>query len=298
MRKLTIIGMPMDLGQMRRGVDMGPSAIRYAGVFERLSKLFSSIEDWGDIAVGRPETIIDKQSNLKNLHLIAEKNQMLAEMVDKIIQTKSFPLVLGGDHSIAIGTLAGVSKHYKNLGVIWYDAHGDLNTAETSPSGNIHGMPLAASLGYGHELLTNLLGISPKIKPEHVVIIGARSLDEGERRLIKELGIKVFTMHEIDRLGMTKVMEETICYLKGKTDGVHLSLDLDGLDPNDAPGVGTPVPGGISYRESHLAMEMLAEAELITSAEFVEVNPILDEKNKTASLAVALMGSLFGEKLL
>ncbi|WP_031540065.1 MULTISPECIES: arginase [unclassified Bacillus (in: firmicutes)] len=298
MRKLTIIGMPMDLGQMRRGVDMGPSAIRYAGIFERLSKLFSSIEDWGDIAVGRPETIIDKQSNLKNLHLIAEKNQMLAEMVDKIIQSKSFPLVLGGDHSIAIGTLAGLAKHYKNLGVIWYDAHGDLNTAETSPSGNIHGMPLAASLGYGHERLTNLLGISPKIKPEHVVIIGARSLDEGERRLIKELGIKVFTMHEIDRMGMTKVMEETVRYLKDKTDGVHLSLDLDGLDPNDAPGVGTPVPGGISYRESHLAMEMLAESGLITSAEFVEVNPILDERNKTAALAVALMGSLFGEKLL
>ncbi len=298
MRKLTIIGMPMDLGQMRRGLDMGPSAIRYAGIFERLSKLFSSIEDWGDISVGRPETIIDVQSNLRNLHLIAEKNQMLAEMVDKIIQSKSFPLVLGGDHSIAIGTLAGVSKHYTNLGVIWYDAHGDLNTAETSPSGNIHGMPLAVSLGYGHELLTNILGASPKIKPEHVVIIGARSLDEGERRLIKELGIKVFTMHEIDRLGMTKVMESTIDYLKEKTDGVHLSLDLDGLDPNDAPGVGTPVPGGISYRESHLAMEMLAESGLITSAEFVEVNPILDERNKTASLAVALMGSLFGEKLL
>ncbi|WP_303983944.1 arginase [Niallia circulans] len=298
MRKLTIIGMPMDLGQMRRGVDMGPSAIRYAGVFERLSKLFSSIEDWGDISVGRPETIIDVQSNLRNLHLIAEKNLMLAEMVDKIIQSKSFPLILGGDHSIAIGTLAGVSKHYTNLGVIWYDAHGDLNTAETSPSGNIHGMPLAVSLGYGHELLTNILGASPKIKPEHVVIIGARSLDEGERRLIKELGIKVFTMHEIDRLGMTKVMESTIDYLKKKTDGVHLSLDLDGLDPNDAPGVGTPVPGGISYRESHLAMEMLAESGLITSAEFVEVNPILDERNKTASLAVALMGSLFGEKLL
>lgn len=298
MRKLTIIGMPMDLGQMRRGVDMGPSAIRYAGIFERLSKLFSSIEDLGDITVGRPETVIDVQSNLRNLHLIAEKNQMLAEIVDKIIQSKSFPLVLGGDHSIAIGTLAGVSKHYTNLGVIWYDAHGDLNTAETSPSGNIHGMPLAVSLGYGHKQLTNILGAAPKIKPEHVVIIGARSLDEGERRLIKELEIKVFTMHEIDRLGMTKVMECTIEYLKDKTDGVHLSLDLDGLDPNDAPGVGTPVPGGISYRESHLAMEMLAESGLITSAEFVEVNPILDERNKTASLAVALMGSLFGEKLL
>ena len=298
MRKLTIIGMPMDLGQMRRGVDMGPSAIRYAGIYEKLSILFSSIEDWGDIAVGRPETIIDEQSNLRNLHLIAEKNLMLAEKVDEIIQSKSFPLVLGGDHSLAIGTLAGVSKHYKNLGVIWYDAHGDLNTAETSPSGNIHGMPLAVSLGYGHELLTDLYGFFPKIKPEHVVIIGARSLDEGERRLIKKIGIKVFTMHEIDRVGMTKVMEETIHYLKNKTDGVHLSLDLDGLDPNDAPGVGTPVPGGISYRESHLAMEMLAESKLITSAEFVEVNPILDERNKTASLAVALMGSLFGEKLL
>jgi arginase len=191
-----------------------------------------------------------------------------------------------------------VSKHYKSLGVIWYDAHGDLNTAETSPSGNIHGMPLAVSLGIGHEILTNVGGYEPKIKPENIVIIGARALDEGEKELIKEIGIKVYTMHEIDRLGMTKVMEETIEYLKERTDGVHLSLDLDGLDPHDAPGVGTPVTGGISYRESHLAMEMLAESKLITSAEFVEVNPILDDKNKTASVAVALMGSLFGEKLL
>jgi arginase len=173
-----------------------------------------------------------------------------------------------------------------------------LNTAETSPSGNIHGMPLAASLGIGHHSLTDIGGYSPKVKPEHVVIIGARSLDDGEKILIKEKGIKVYTMHEIDRLGMAKVMEETIAYLKERTDGVHLSLDLDGLDPNDAPGVGTPVMGGISYRESHLAMEMLEEAGIITSAEFVEVNPILDEKNKTARAAVELMGSLFGEKLL
>jgi arginase len=232
------------------------------------------------------------------LELVAEKNEHLAEKVDEVIQNGSFPLVLGGDHSIAIGTLAGVAKHYKNLGVIWYDAHGDLNTADTSPSGNIHGMPLAASLGIGHETLTKLAGYSPKVKPENIVIIGARSLDEGERELIKEIGIKVYTMHEIDRLGMAKVMEETIQYLQEKTDGVHLSLDLDGLDPLDAPGVGTPVIGGISYRESHLAMEMLAEANLITSAEFVEVNPILDEKNKTATVAVALMSSLFGDKLL
>lgn len=298
MKKLAIIGMPMDLGQMRRGVDMGPSAIRYAGINERLKNLFDEVHDQGDIAIGRPEVEIDPESNLRNLHLIAEKTEMLAKEVDKAIEEGSFPLVLGGDHSIAIGTLAGVAKHYNNLGVIWYDAHGDLNTAETSPTGNIHGMPLAVNLGMGHPLLTNVGGYAPKIKPENIVIIGARSLDEGERELIKEQGIKVYTMHEIDRIGMTKVMEEAIAYLKGKTDGVHLSLDLDGLDPNDAPGVGTPVLGGISYRESHLAMEMLAESEIITSAEFVEVNPILDDKNKTATVAVALMGSLFGEKLL
>jgi len=298
MKKLAIIGMPMDLGQMRRGVDMGPSAIRYAGVYERLNKLFDEVNDYGDIAIGRPAVEIDVESNLRNLHLIAEKTEILANEVDKAILANYFPLVFGGDHSIAIGTLAGVAKHYQNLGVIWYDAHGDLNTAETSPTGNIHGMPLAASLGLGHPLLTNVGGYAPKIKPENIVIIGARSLDEGERKLIKEKGIKVYTMHEIDRLGMTKVMEETIAYLREKTDGVHLSLDLDGLDPHDAPGVGTPVIGGISYRESHLAMEMLAEAQIITSAEFVEVNPILDDKNKTATVAVALMGSLFGEKLL
>jgi arginase len=298
MRKLSIIGMPMDLGQMRRGVDMGPSAIRYAGINERLKPLFDKIHDMGDIPIGRPEVVIDKESNLRNLDLVSEKSTLLAEKVDEVIQSGSFPLVLGGDHSIAIGTLAGVSKHYKNLGVIWYDAHGDLNTAETSPSGNIHGMPLAASLGIGHRSLTDIGGYSPKVKPENVVIIGARSLDEGEKILIKEKGIKVYTMHEIDRLGMAQVMEETIAYLKERTDGVHLSLDLDGLDPNDAPGVGTPVMGGISYRESHLAMEMLEEARIITSAEFVEVNPILDEKNKTARAAVELMGSLFGEKLL
>ncbi|MGG3467376.1 arginase [Neobacillus pocheonensis] len=297
-KKLSIIGMPMDLGQMRRGVDMGPSAIRYAGINERLKPLFDEIHDLGDIAIGRPEVVVDKESNLRNLDLVAEKSALLAEKVDEAVQSGAFPLVLGGDHSIAIGTLAGVAKHYKDLGVIWYDAHGDLNTAETSPSGNIHGMPLAASIGLGHQKLTELGGYFPKVKPENVVIIGARSLDEGERILIKETGIKVYTMHEIDRLGMAAVMEETIAYLKERTDGVHLSLDLDGLDPSECPGVGTPVMGGISYRESHLAMEMLEEAKLITSAEFVEVNPILDEKNKTAQIAVGLMGSLFGEKLL
>jgi arginase len=297
-KKLSIIGMPMDLGQLRRGVDMGPSAIRYAGINERLKPLFDDIHDMGDIPIGRPEVVVDPESKLRNLELVAEKSVLLAEKVNEIVQSGSFPLVLGGDHSTAIGTLAGISHHYQNLGVIWYDAHGDLNTAETSPSGNIHGMPLAVSLGMGHKSLTEIAGHSPKVKSENVVIIGARSLDAGEKALIKEKGIKVFTMHEIDRIGMTKVIEDTIAYLKEKTDGVHLSFDLDGLDPMEAPGVGTPVHGGITFRESCLAMEMLAESLLITSAEFVEVNPILDERNKTARLAVSLMGSLFGEKLL
>lgn len=298
MRKLSIIGMPIDLGQMRRGVDMGPSAIRYAGVYEKLAELFDAIDDLGDISVGRPEVVIDPNTKIRNLKLVVEKNEQLAKTVAKVVESGSFPLILGGDHSTAIGTLAGVAKHYPNLGVIWFDAHGDLNTVETSPSGNIHGMPLAVSMGLGDKLLTNIMGYGPKIKLENIVIIGARALDVGEKKLIKDKGIKVYTMHEIDRMGMTKVIEETIAYLKERTDGVHLSFDMDALDPTDAPGVGTPVNGGVSYRESHLAMEMLAEADIITSAEFVEVNPILDEKNKTASAAVALMGSLFGEKLL
>ncbi|WP_188456740.1 arginase [Virgibacillus oceani] len=297
-RNMSIIGVPMDLGQSRRGVDMGPSAIRYAGVVEKLERLQFDVNDLGDITINRPDSKNDKQEgNLRNLPQVAEGNQKLAEMVDQEIEKDRFPLVLGGDHSIAIGSLAGISKHYENLGVIWYDAHGDLNSGETSPSGNIHGMPLAVSLGIGHEKLTNMLDYQPKIKPENIVIVGARSLDPGEKDLIKEKGIKVYSMHEIDRMGMTKVMAETIDYLKDRTDGVHLSLDFDGLDPSEAPGVGTPVLGGMTYRESHLAMEMLAESDILTSAEFVEVNPILDDKNKTATVAVGLMGSLFGEKL-
>ncbi|MFC3882488.1 arginase [Bacillus songklensis] len=299
MKAISIIGVPMDLGQTRRGVDMGPSAIRYAGVDERLKNLGYTVYDEGDIKVEIKERAHnDTETNLKNLKAVADGNEKLAQKVDEVIHLNRFPLVLGGDHSIAIGTLAGVAQHCENLGVIWYDAHGDLNTAETSPSGNIHGMPLAVSLGMGHPALINIGGYAPKVKPENIVIIGARSLDQGEKELIKEKGIKVYTMHEVDRIGMTKVMEEAINYLKQRTDGVHLSLDLDGLDPDDAPGVGTPVAGGISYRESHLAMEMLAEANIITSVEFVEVNPILDERNKTAEVAVALMGSLLGEKLL
>lgn len=293
---ISIIGVPMDLGQNRRGVDMGPSAIRYAGVVERLQELGHSVDDVGDIAIGRRETSQNKK--LRNLEEVVAANTILANRVHDIIGEGNFPIVLGGDHSIAIGTLAGLADRYDNLGVIWYDAHADLNTAETSPSGNIHGMPLAVSIGLGHEALVNIRDFAPKIKPENVVIIGARSVDPGERDLIREKGIKVFSMHEIDKLGMSEVMTQTIQYFKDrKVDGVHLSLDLDGLDPLYTPGVGTPVAGGITYRESHLAMEMLYASEMVTSAEFVEVNPILDEKNKTADVAVGLMGSLLGESL-
>lgn len=300
-RDISIIGVPMDLGQMRRGVDMGPSAIRYAGIVERLEKLHYTIHDLGNIDVPRPERctkVEGKAAQLRNLNEIVTANERLAEAVDEQVRLGRFPLVLGGDHSIAIGTLAGVSHHYENLGLIWYDAHGDMNTEKTSPSGNIHGMPLAVSLGLGDERLTSIMGEHPKVKPENVVLIGIRDLDDGERDLLKKLNIKVYTMHEVDRIGMPQVMKETINYLKDKTDGVHVSFDLDGIDPSEAPGVGTPVIGGLTYRESHLALEMLSEAGIVTSAELVEINPMLDERNKTADLAVALTGSLFGEKLI
>ncbi|MFM1654569.1 arginase [Brevibacillus sp. B_LB10_24] len=296
-KNITIIGVPMDLGADRRGVDMGPSAIRYAGVVKRLEGMGFAIKDIGDIPVTRPHTFTETEHH-KYLDEVVAANEELANAVSQEVEAGRFPLVLGGDHSIAMGTIAGVAKHRKNLGVIWFDAHGDLNTGETSPTGNIHGMPLAASMGLGHQQLVNIGGFSPKLKPENIVIIGARDLDSGERKLIKERGIKVFTMHEIDRLGMARVMEEAIAHVSKGTDGVHLSLDLDGLDPHDAPGVGTPVIGGISYREGHLAMEILAESDILTSAEFVEVNPILDEQNRTARVAVALMSSVFGDKLL
>lgn len=295
---MSIIGVPMDFGQSRRGVDMGPSAMRYAGAIQRLEALGHEVKDEGDITVEKFNTEDQMNTNLRNLREVIESSTKLADKVSEVVAAKRFPLVLGGDHSIAIGTLAGLSKNYENLGVIWYDAHADMNTEETSPSGNIHGMPLAVSMGLGHEKLVNIHDYAPKVKPENIVIIGARSVDPGERELIKEKGIKVFTMHEIDKLGMTEVMNQAMWYLRDReVDGVHLSLDLDGLDPLYTPGVGTPVPGGINYRESHLAMEMLASSNLLTSAEFVEVNPILDEKNKTADVAVGLMGSLFGESL-
>lgn len=297
MKHISIIGASMDLGQQRRGVDMGPSAIRYAGVVERLQNLGHTVTDLGDLAPPLPSAGSSSPETLRNIEQVVDVNTRLAEQISSAIASGSFPLTLGGDHSIAIGTVAGVAGHYENPGVIWYDAHADLNTSDTSPSGNIHGMPLAAALGLGEDRLTSIGGSKAKLRSENIVIFGARALDEGEKQLIKQLGIQVYTMHEIDRHGMSVMMEEAIAYLKDKTDSVHLSLDLDALDPQHAPGVGTPVVGGLSYRESHLAMEMLAEADIITSADFVEVNPILDEKNRTAKAAVDLIGSLFGEKL-
>ncbi|CCQ94396.1 arginase [[Clostridium] ultunense Esp] len=297
-KRIALIGVPMDLGADRRGVDMGPAAIRYAGLTRRLEALGYQVEDFGDLPVHHEPKIPSPEEKLKYKDEILSAAEDLASRVDGKIRDGYFPLIIGGDHSISIGSLAGIALHKKRLGVIWFDAHGDLNTAETTPSGNIHGMPLALALGIGDERLTNVGGYSPKVSPENVVIIGARDLDPGEKELIHRLKIRVFTMHEIDRMGMTYCMEEALKIVGKDTDGVHLSLDLDGIDPLYAPGVGTPVVGGITYRESHLAMEMLAESGLVTSVEFVEVNPILDVENKTAKVAVALAGSLFGEKLL
>ncbi len=295
MKTVGLLGVPMDLGQARRGVDMGPSALRYAGIDNRLIELEFQVKDYGNIPVKGNNIVNDEKQHLKNLSAVVEASLHIKVWVEMMLRDGVFPLILGGDHSISIGTLAAIAEARPNIGVIWYDAHGDLNVPETSPSGNIHGMPLAVNIGLGHEQLTQIGQQS--IKAENIVIIGARSLDDGERELIKKLGIKVFTMHEIDRMGMAAVMEETLFYLRD-TDGIHLSLDLDALDPMECPGVGTPVRGGITYRESHLAMEMLAESNKLTSAEVVEVNPILDHQNQTAEVAVALVGSLFGEKLL
>lgn len=297
-KDITIIGVPLDLGAGRRGVDMGPSAIRYANLKERLEKWGYGVIDRGNLNVPTPETYRVENKNVRYLKEVKMVNEELADKVSDIIKEGRFPLVLGGDHSVAIGTIAGIASHKKNFGVIWFDAHGDLNTPETSPSGNIHGMPLAVSLGYGHKDLVEIMDFYPKVKPENVVVIGVRDLDKEEREFIRDIGIKVYTMHEIDRMGMAKVMEEAIAYLKERTEGIHLSIDLDGLDPDDAPGVGTPVTGGVTYREGHLAMEMLAEADILISAELVEVNPILDRRNKTAEMAVGLIASALGEKLL
>ncbi|MFZ3579140.1 arginase [Virgibacillus sp. DJP39] len=296
-KNISVIGVPMHLGQPRPGTDLGPNAIRHAGAVDKLRLLEHDVKDLGNIEIESVTGEEQREDNLLNLQSIVDACSVLAKTVDEVVETKRFPLLLGGDHSMAIGSLAGISKHYKNLGVIWYDAHGDLNDSETSPSGNLHGMPLAASLGIGHHKLTSVYGEHAKVKPENLVIIGARDLDPGEKDYIKEHGIKVYSMREVDELGMEAVIKETIAYLEEKTDGIHLSLDLDGLDPSETPGVGTPVVGGPSYRETRHAMELFHDADVLTSAEFVEVNPLLDDKNKTGIVAANLISALFGETL-
>ncbi|ACV57380.1 arginase [Alicyclobacillus acidocaldarius] len=298
MKDIHIIGVPSDYGQNRRGVDMGPSAIRYAGLKEKLERLGYEVSDLGDVPVPTPETRQIEHQKLKYLREVVSVCEALCEKVDGVLKGGHTPVILGGDHSIAIGSLAGIARAGQPFGVIWFDAHGDMNTDETTPSGNIHGMPLAASLGLGHEALTGIGGIRPKVKPENVVLVGARSIDPEERELIRRSGIHVFTMQDVDRRGMDAVMQEAIRIASDGTRGIHLSLDLDALDPMFAPGVGTPVNGGFTYREGHLAMELLAASGKLLSVDVVEVNPILDHRNQTGRMAVELLESLFGKRVM
>ncbi len=298
-KAIDIIGAPSTFGQRKLGVDLGPTAIRYAGLISRLKQLDLDVYDKGDIKV--PAVNIEKfhseQKGLRNYDEIIDVNQKLNKEVSASIENNRFPLVLGGDHSIAVGSVSEISKHYNNLGVIWYDAHGDLNIPEESPSGNIHGMPLRILTGEGPKELLELN--SNVIKPENIVLIGMRGLDKGERQFIKDHNIKTFTMSDIDKLGIKEVIENTIEYLKSRNvDGVHLSLDVDALDPLETPGTGTRVLGGLSYRESHFALELLHQSHLISSMDLVEVNPLIDSNNHTAEQAVSLVGTFFGETLL
>lgn len=295
---ISIIGVSIDLGAGTPGVSLGPSAIRYAGVTEKLMKIGYNVHDEGDIIADRPISPLTDGVKLRFLDEVTRVNTELCNKVSKVMDEGRFPLVLGGDHSIAIGTIAGVAKHKKNLGVIWFDAHGDINTEDTSPSGNIHGMPVAVSLGMGHERLTSIGGAFKKIKADNLVYIGCRDLDTGERKVLKELGITVFTMHEVDRYGMPYIIDQAIKIAGQETDGIHVSFDLDSLDPLEVQGTGTRVPGGLTYREGNFALEMIALSDKLVSAEFVEVNPIIDNNNKTAGIAVSLIGSLLGEWLI
>jgi arginase len=301
-QKIRIIGVPMDLGQSRRGVDMGPSALRVAGLQSRLKQLGHTVEDIGNVAVKQPEEQPYGEKRAKYLNEIAETCRGLAEMTEQTLAEGFLPLVLGGDHSIAIGSCSGVSdffrKQSKKIGYLWLDAHGDMNTPESSPSGNVHGMPLAALIGYGAPELVELLGYKPKVEPRNVAIVGVRDLDAKERRLVKDSGVHALTMRDIDERGMREVMSEALRFAMDDTDGVAVSLDMDVIDPSDAPGVGTPVRGGITYREAHLAMEMIADSEAMASLEIVEINPVIDLHNTTALLGVEMVLSATGKKIL
>jgi arginase len=300
-RKIRIIGVPLDLGQDRRGVDMGPSAVRVAGLLPRLEALGFEAKDSGNVEVAFAEQRAVGDPHAKYLKDIARTCQKQAERVQKTLEDGALPLVLGGDHSVAIGTVSGASawcrERGKSAGLIWLDAHGDFNTPQTSPSGNIHGMPLACLVGLGPKELTEIGGFAPKVAAANTVLVGVHSLDREEKRLLREAGVKVFTMRDIDERGMRSVVEEAIAVASNGTEGICVSLDMDFIDATHAPGVGTPVRGGATYREAHLALELLADSGNVLSLEVVEVNPVLDERNRTAELAVELILSALGQKI-
>ena len=299
---IAVIGAPLDLGAGRRGVDMGPSAVRVANLDGRLRELGYQVEDLGNVAVVQRESQPEGPAQAKYLPQITDTCTRLAEMVQGVLGVGKFPIVLGGDHSIAVGTVSGVSQHLRErgekLGMIWIDAHTDMNTPESSPSGNVHGMPLACCIGLGPPALTGIFGFSPKVEAANVALVGIRSVDERERDNVQHSGVHAFTMRDIDERGMRPVMEEAIRHASSGTAGFHLSFDMDAVDPREAPGVGTPVQGGITYREAHLAMEMACDTGCMTSLEIVEVNPVIDEVNRTAILAVELLMSAMGKRIL
>jgi arginase len=291
--KVAIFGAPLDLGAGRRGVDMGPSAIRYAGLEERLTALGVDCVDRGNVAAPVAEATAEHHPRARFLPAIRATCERIAELVGAALDDGRIPIVLGGDHSIALGTLGGLASRRGPGAVLWFDAHGDLNTPGTTPSGNVHGMPLAAALGRGGPDFESPSWTLPALEPERVAVIGARALDRGERDLVAELGLAVHSMSELDRRGIEAVVSDALDRAAGAAF-VHISLDMDGLDPDVAPGVGTAVRGGLTYREAHLAMELVAESGLVSCMEIVEVNPILDRQNATAALAVELAASAFG----
>jgi len=295
--KIDLIGVPIDLGADRRGVDMGPSAIRYAHLQQKLEALGYAVEDKGNLEVPIAEMCRISEPKLKYIDCIVPMARRTAGAVATSIQAGHFPLVLGGDHSIALGSIRGAAKH-KKLGVLWVDAHADFNTPETTPSGNIHGMPLAALCGLGDPRLTALWDEAvPVIDPQRVAVIGARDLDPGEKKNLRAAGVMVMGIEQIDRLGMVQALEKAIERISREVDGIFLSFDMDSLDPRHAPGVGTPVSGGLTYREAHLACELAAETGKLVGMDLVEVNPILDVQNSTAALSVELALSALGQRV-
>lgn len=299
-KAVDLIGVPLDLGAGRRGVDMGPSALRLTGMADRIRKLGREVRDRGDIPVPIPESCAYGKSDRRFINEITDACRSLAALTEESVSTGRTPVCLGGDHSLAAGSIAGVSRAINQegeLGLIWVDAHADMNTPETSPSGNVHGMPLAAVLGQGPEELVEIGG-GASVRPENVALIGIRNLDEREKGLVRKSGVKAYTMTHIDRRCLAPILEEVLDHLVGKTAGIHLSFDLDGLDPKVAPGVGTEVRGGLSYREAHLLCEMLAETGKLAGMDVVELNPTLDIRNDSAEVGAGLILSALGQRIL